>query len=128
MLTVYFFSMSDTKHTPGPWTVRDHGKDMNSESNIYVHVGGEKNYGNPILKVVMGGHGALNSDNDSLIANAKLIAAAPDLLEAIQCALNIKDLWSAQQHGTISADHEGEMQALNEMQIKLEAAIKKITT
>lgn len=76
--------MSETKFTPGPWTVRDHGKDRNNDSNIYVHVGGEKNYGNPIAKVVMGGHGALNSENDSLIANAKLISVAPDMYDIVK--------------------------------------------
>lgn len=36
--------------------------------------------------------------------------------EAIRYAINIKDLWSAGQAGTVSADHEGELQALQKME------------
>lgn len=66
-------------------------------------------------------------DHDEAKAYAHLFAASPDLLNAIQHALNLKDLWSADQYGTVSADHEGEMQALKEMQNMLEAAYLKAT-
>jgi hypothetical protein len=51
--------------------------------------------------------------------------ALSDLLDAIKYAIEIKDLWSADQYGTISADQEGEMQALAKMEEKFKAAINK---
>ena len=66
-------------------------------------------------------------DKEVIQANAKLTISAPDMYEAIKSALNIKDLWSAQQHGTISADHEGELLALRTMETMLQAALDKAT-
>ena len=48
-------------------------------------------------------------------------------IEAIKYAMNIKDLWSAQQSGTFSADHEGEMQALSKMEQQFKDIISKST-
>jgi len=45
------------------------------------------------------------------------------MIEAIQYALNLIDLWGAGQYGTVSADHEGEMQALKNMELKLRSAL-----
>jgi len=58
------------KHTPGPWT---HGcEDVPKSGDIYAEDG------SLIAEVFV------NGDPESLIANARLIAAAPDLLEALQ--------------------------------------------
>lgn len=43
--------------------------------------------------------------------------------DAIRYALNIVDLWGVSQKGTVTADHEGEMQALSQMESKLKEAL-----
>ena len=54
--------MSDAKHTPGPWHVADNGDDVRDaeERNVFLDV-----------------------DRDEWPANARLIAAAPELLAAL---------------------------------------------
>lgn len=54
-----------TKHTPGPWTVVTSDEDIVIEPNIAVMV----------------------NLNDNLHENARLIAAAPELLEALHDVL-----------------------------------------
>lgn len=131
--------MSEVKHTPGPWIIVDNvqpplpGYEARSSAK---HIGTFDIKTEPCEDHEVGlWLGAVHpyecsgfTSKEQAAANAKLIAAAPDMLEAIQCALNIKDLWSAQQHGTVSADHAGEMEALQKMQDKLEAALAKATT
>ena len=58
-----------TKHTPGPWSYIGNG-DVVAKSDKYC--GGEKDIASVFLTV-----------NDEDEANACLIAAAPDLLEAL---------------------------------------------
>lgn len=75
-----------TKHTPGPWMINsDHSKDR---SQFRIHVGGKTNYGNCLASVYMGGPGALSSKKDDILANAKLIAAAPLILPALIKVVN----------------------------------------
>lgn len=66
----------ETKHTPGQWKVAEKGCDNLTEKHIawtnFMEVIGPKN-------------GDTSKDEDS--ANAKLIAAAPELLEALQFAV-----------------------------------------
>lgn len=50
-----------------------------------------------------------------------------ELIEAIEYALRIRDLWAVDQHGTVSADHEGEMQALSMMESKFKSALQSIS-
>ena len=64
-----------SKHTPGPW-----------------HIGS-----NMILKVINGSYFSIaevNDWEDETVPNARLIAAAPDLLEALELSLEeMKDDW-----------------------------------
>ncbi len=62
-----------TKHTPGPWTV---GKRVKSKSRI------NSNTWDGLAKVVTRMRFA-DSDTPEGLANARLIAAAPDLLSAL---------------------------------------------
>ena len=55
-----------SKHTPGPWT-------LDGDGFVY----GEGN-------IVADPHSSLNIDHDELDANARLIACAPELLEALK--------------------------------------------
>ena len=112
--------MSEVKFTPGPWIV-DKEKTSIVRMNSYFRI--EQTAVSEDLPENFSTTDLINEGD----ANAKLIAAAPDMYEAIRSALNIKDLWSAQQHGTVSADHEGEMLALRAMEIMLQAALDKAT-
>ncbi len=66
----------DTKHTPGPWTVVDDG----SYSSCLAEVG------NLIVSARHEVHDRLNDDVNE--ANARLVAAAPELLEALQAIID----------------------------------------
>ena len=62
-----------TNHTPGPWAAVEHGvicEKCTSHGNFYVC-------------------GLIDPDNDEDKANARLIAAAPELLEALKSVLEI---------------------------------------
>lgn len=59
-----------TKHTPGPWDVVDRGT-----PNVEVRRSGEKRFRFPI---------AWLPKIEEFEANARLIAAAPDLLDALR--------------------------------------------
>lgn len=73
-----------TGHTPGPWVWNGPAKESgDSEMSFYA---GEKS--------IIGGCGCCGSpwgvsDENELAANARLISAAPELLEALQGALTI---------------------------------------
>lgn len=121
--------MSTTTFTPEPLFVKDRSEIISGKRvgtldilNREQHEEGYKWIGD------VKPYGGVFPDHEEAKAYAKLFAASPDMLKAIQCALNLKDLWSAHQHGTISADHAGEMEALQKMQDKLEAALAKATT
>ena len=75
-----------SKHTPGPWTV-GHTRTVTHSGGIFstetaVHRGDAADRGNCIA--IAYGHGALSHSED----DARLIAAAPDLLEALKELLN----------------------------------------
>lgn len=84
----------------------------------------EHNGDNPYIGTVAGI--GVDKDIPECTANAKLIAAAPDMYNAIKLALNIKDLWAPVCDPGI--EHEGEAQALQSMLTALEAAMAKATT
>lgn len=111
----------ESKHTPGPWEVRDEFSPYE-----YGTVEVYKEDGNKWIASALGTHVGPSTKEEAK-ANANLIAASPDLLEAIQHALNLKDLWSADQYGTVPSDYEGTKNALQQMQDKLEAAYLKAT-
>jgi hypothetical protein len=60
--------MSEIKHTPGPWQLKRFGAIFSSSGEYIVDLGISRRYVNPE-------------------ANARLIAAAPDLLEALEGCL-----------------------------------------
>lgn len=65
-------------HTPGPWKARQWGGSISIDANECAGIA----FVNP-----MGVHGAIPTPGDS--ANARLIAAAPELLEALKIARGI---------------------------------------
>ena len=71
-----------TTHTPGPWQVKPNsvgGPTVGPEGSVVADI---RTYGGPHV----GGRQHPQTD-----ANARLIAAAPDLLEALRCACNYID-------------------------------------
>lgn len=93
------------KHTPGPWQRFDDGGEINDQ-----HV-----YGPEYADVVWGpdgpGHGVIadcsphgQCATEETIANARLIAAAPDLLVACKATHGV--LLTFEQLGLLKAPHE----------------------
>lgn len=70
--------MKKFKGTPGPWQVVDTYQEYNSEGPQIIVWDGDEQAAGPICD--MGEMGDMNYGES--LANAKLIAAAPDLLEA----------------------------------------------
>lgn len=78
-----------SKFTSGPWSVMM--QNVRKEGRAYGHgymapiqVGESSNAGNVLAIVYLGGDGAVYYDRDSVVANAHLIAAAPDLYAALE--------------------------------------------
>ena len=68
-----------TKHTEGPWKV---GQYLGSPRQFVIHMDvGDKGRGSDVA------YTSAAFGNDETIANARLISAAPDLLEALQVML-----------------------------------------
>lgn len=85
------------KHTPGPWEAWDWGKDGK--------VGVGKAYGNESDICSMSNDTSRTFSED--IANARLISAAPDLLEALEELLSIGSVFiSAIEANDPSVDFE----------------------
>ena len=72
-------------HTPGPWKIR--------KDDRYNHAYGiEKNKKGLRSIIALINDQWLCEEHGDLVANARLIAAAPDLLEACEEALKIPDI------------------------------------
>ena len=70
--------MSGTGHTKGPWKV---GQYLGSLSSFHVHMdAGNKGGGIVVVEAVAG------ITTEQRLANARLIAAAPELLDALKIA------------------------------------------
>lgn len=113
--------MTNLKHSKGEW-LRD-GKTVYS-----LHQRGWSN-GKPLMvnRFYLSVYPDISVENaeEEAEANAKLIAAAPDLLEAIQSALSISDLWTY--FGAVLEEHKDEAAVLDDMKKKFEKAIEKAT-
>lgn len=72
--------MSDVQHTPGPWVFQEGNKERPSMS--MVHKASDRGF--PIAQVICETQNTKQRAED--IANARLIAAAPDLLAACHAA------------------------------------------
>lgn len=76
--------MSKSKHTPGPWIARD-GDSRGNAWTIGVPSPASFNVKSPVVASIFGSSGRPIEEK---IANAYLIAAAPDLLEACKFVVN----------------------------------------
>lgn len=88
------------KHLPGPWFVsRDPRPGMEWNNHI-------ASVENPHLEVCWMFHTSDKDDNETGEANAALVAAAPELLEALQAFVTAAKSWHDFHHGsdTIACD------------------------
>ena len=83
------------KHTSGPWSIGN--ANLKEEAEVGIH--GPGPYGFVICDMSADGY-----DEDTQKANARLIAAAPDLLDALEAMV-----FGA---GAVAVHHEGERKAL----------------
>jgi hypothetical protein len=67
--------MSEAKHTPGPWNIR-HSSDGSGDFGIAA--------GGNVLAECFAAIRHLNERSPEAFANARLIAAAPDMIDAIR--------------------------------------------
>ena len=95
--------MTNTQHTPGPWIVCGY-------KNLTVNAGPEGRYSEQSTIVLMPGARhereiTSGTQLQEMQANARLIAAAPDLLAALQA---VADYWAG---GDVPADIDAAMRA-----------------
>ena len=105
-----------SKHTPGPWAMPDSGKGRISK------VGANGGWDGLIATADCGDYARSKSEG---LANARLIAAAPDLLEALESAW----LWMENQaDGQSKGGHATfDLMMLREQRDLARAAIAKAT-
>ena len=72
--------IKDVQHTPGPWEYMEHGSPPQG-GPAFVDIFSKS--GRSIARTMKG---AINCDGGSMIANARLIASAPDLLRHLKVA------------------------------------------
>lgn len=78
--------MTQAKHTPGPWTISATCREYNNELMILAMEAGDN--GVHVCQVTTSGKGKNRSVTPEQDATAALIAAAPDLLAALQVMLS----------------------------------------
>ena len=94
--------MSETKHTPGPWRIS--GESATTVQADYRAINSE---GGVLIARALGypNSGYFPSD-DEATANARLIAAAPELLESLERCFNIMNnggTWSIEDQAAARA-------------------------
>jgi hypothetical protein len=107
-----------TKHTPGPWKAHWIESNKRTHTGEWVFVGMDPKFpNNPSGRFV-----SLKMKTGEPASNARLIAAAPELLEACRAAAETcrKDMDACDGIGTPSM--------LMNLSVKLEAAIEKATS
>lgn len=94
------------KHTPGPWSI-GHIRPQRVHPSIGpmweapIHIGTGETRGNCHTIVYGGGSGATSSTEENVLANARLIAAAPDLLGALICLVSAARPYSGPSRPTL---------------------------
>lgn len=112
--------MKNLTHTMGPWKISKHGihrmdTDPDKDDEEYgIHIVAKDSY----LPAQ-----AYGTDKDEVVANAALIAAAPDLLEACKESLGLAIAWAGYHQ---SLNNSPEIHPVHaEIISKIQAAIRK---
>ena len=84
--------MSEAKHTPGPWEFGPNHSSTGLAGQLVVRPAGEFPHGEWVADV-----GSMYDDHRE--ANARLIAAAPDLLKALEKIIEMNRQWALDQYG-----------------------------
>lgn len=106
--------------TKGEWKIGNHFSNIvTSEKPLRLSYS-DKDYDSE--REYYGGY--IVCESVSCKADANLIAAAPDLLEACLGAIRIKELWANSSEGS-NASNQGEFEALNKMEGMISNAIQK---
>ena len=77
----------DAKYTPGPWNI---GSSDLPVSRMSIHCGGHKDSCHSTVALMVS-RGVIGISHDEEFANARLIAAAPELLEALEDCVAVMD-------------------------------------
>src|SRR5258708_2795590 len=88
--------MQKAKHTPGPWWIGEESEDFGSHTPIHANEWGA------VAQVVT--EMADQGESAEGIANARLIAAAPDLLRALELVVNSDMAQREEDEGSISTE------------------------
>lgn len=103
----------ETKHTKGEWEVRtavpDENRNIKIKTGDVISVGVKSNSSTWHVAIALCGF----KDNPECLANAKLIAAAPDLLRALDMCVKLL--------------YDCKFNSLDDQVAEAEAAIKKAT-
>lgn len=103
--------MTETKFTPGPWVLEDNPT-VNGQQVAAFEKSGDM-AGNRCLQVIVRSNNA---------ADASLIAAAPELFEALAAFERVRELWLPTE---VADEHAGEAEALHAIRWKMLAALSK---
>ena len=76
------------KHTPGPWRIDIVGRHVGIRCGEAFHAGGTLAGGDRWITEVVCSFDVHEMSNETSRANARLIAAAPDLLEALKLMMD----------------------------------------
>ena len=106
--------MTDTKHTPGPWTHEDGDRYVREEAT-----------GGPVALVCADDGHVSHPTSLPQTANARLIAAGPDMLEALRAAKQV--LETASRYFPKSIKNSDRFSLLNVLANAIDPAITKAT-
>lgn len=95
--------MNEFKGTPGPWEIKPEEVDRSYIRIRGTRLGGRFKVANVLSPDYDGVH---NREADETRANARLIAAAPELLEALQIICFFEDISSTQREIAEAAIHK----------------------
>lgn len=108
------------KHTEGPWTVYSQRTGVSGPELGHM-ITTIHNAKGPVVAFAQHVGG---KSYPELSANSDLIAAAPELLEALQGFESLVDIWLP---ANVAEEHRGEAEALHALRNKALAAIAKAT-
>lgn len=95
---------SEARHTPGPWRLETESRDAQRGSDLLV-TDAEGGYSIADCDTAFPGSGGMHPDEYARAqANARLIAAAPDLLEALRSLVTHIDRMNAKGIATATGD------------------------